>query len=227
MVSVPAKTPVTTPEEETVAWVGELLLHEPPVAASARVIVLPWHTAIGPEIMPAGEPIMESILMETAVPQILVTVYFTVSIPKDTPLKTPEEEMVANDVVLLLQAPPVTLSVKAMVKPNMTLVEPDMEPEFGNGLTVIGNVAMAALQLLVTVYDIIAEPAVTQAMLPPKTVATDVLELLQLPPDEVSVKVMVVPVQKAEAPVIVPADGCAKTLIGYAAVAAPQPFVTV
>jgi len=54
MLGVPAATPVTTPETEpTVAFVASLLLHTPPVVASARPTVVAVHSAVAP-VMAAG-----------------------------------------------------------------------------------------------------------------------------------------------------------------------------
>ena len=54
MLGVPAETPVTTPVvEPTLALVASLLLHNPPVVASANPIVDPVHTA-GAPVMAAG-----------------------------------------------------------------------------------------------------------------------------------------------------------------------------
>jgi hypothetical protein len=55
IVVVPAETPVTTPVLLIVATLVVLLLHTPPppvppVALSARVIVDPTHTSVGPVI---------------------------------------------------------------------------------------------------------------------------------------------------------------------------------
>lgn len=47
--------PVTTPDEvPMVAMVVILLLHVPPLAASLRVVVLPWHTLVIPVIAGGG-----------------------------------------------------------------------------------------------------------------------------------------------------------------------------
>ena len=55
--AVPAATPLTTPAEETVAIPVALLLHVPPVVASARAVVLPEQklTAVEGVILPAPE----------------------------------------------------------------------------------------------------------------------------------------------------------------------------
>lgn len=60
MVVMPAATPVTTPVDGfTVAMPGEVLDHVPPGVASFKVIVLPAHTAEGPEIGCSGFTVTE------------------------------------------------------------------------------------------------------------------------------------------------------------------------
>ena len=54
IISEPAETPVTMPEEEpTVATAVLLLLHTPPVTLSDKVMVEPIHTPERPVIVPA------------------------------------------------------------------------------------------------------------------------------------------------------------------------------
>lgn len=53
IVSTPAVTPVTIPEASTVATRVLVLLHTPPVTEPVTVMVLPAHTAVGPDIVPA------------------------------------------------------------------------------------------------------------------------------------------------------------------------------
>ena len=68
-----------------------------------------------------------------------------------------------------------------------------------------------------------AEPVATPNTIPDVfTEATEALLVLQLPPDTASVYVAVVPVQIADAPVMVPADGAAFTEIAFVTLAAPQ-----
>ena len=54
--AVPAETPVTTPEELTVAVAVELLLHVPPDILVVNPAVPPIHTLDGPVIESAGVP---------------------------------------------------------------------------------------------------------------------------------------------------------------------------
>jgi hypothetical protein len=53
MTGPPADTPVTIPELLPIsAMVGSLLVQVPPVVASLRVVVAPWHTLLTPVIDP-------------------------------------------------------------------------------------------------------------------------------------------------------------------------------
>ena len=55
MTEVPAETPVTTPEELTVARVGVTLLQVPPAMLLARVVVPPVQIEVAPLTTPAYE----------------------------------------------------------------------------------------------------------------------------------------------------------------------------
>ncbi len=75
MNTVPAATPVTTPDEFIVAMLVALLYHEPPVPVELRVVVLPVHTVAVPEIVPAnGNGLTVTIFVATPVPHAAVTV---------------------------------------------------------------------------------------------------------------------------------------------------------
>lgn len=55
IVTVPTATPVTTPEDDTVAIEGSLDVHTPgAVAALVKVILLPTHTDVGPSTAPGS-----------------------------------------------------------------------------------------------------------------------------------------------------------------------------
>jgi len=53
MVAIPVAIPDTCPEELTVAIVGELLPHVPPLILLLKLIGKPTQTAEAPEIVPA------------------------------------------------------------------------------------------------------------------------------------------------------------------------------
>ncbi len=73
MVAVPAVIPVTTPAVTDALLL--LLVHAPPLAASVSVIVAPSHTLLLPVTVPAfGAGLTVTMLVATAVPQLLVTV---------------------------------------------------------------------------------------------------------------------------------------------------------
>ena len=54
------------------------------------------------------------------------------------PVNTPDASMVPTAVLLLLHVPPLTLLDSADVRPVQRLVEPEMVPAAGAGLTVTG-----------------------------------------------------------------------------------------
>jgi hypothetical protein len=75
MIVVPADTPVTVPEELTVAIAVSVLLHAPPGAASLSDVVDSAHTVAVPAMLPAtGNAFTVTNVVATAVPQLFVTV---------------------------------------------------------------------------------------------------------------------------------------------------------
>ena len=73
--TVPPATPLTIPDELTVALAVLLLLHVPPAVASLNVVVAPLHTDAVPVIVPAvGAALTVTTLVATAAPQLLITV---------------------------------------------------------------------------------------------------------------------------------------------------------
>ena len=69
-------------------------------------------------------------------------------------------------------------------------------------------------------------PALTPKTVPALTVATDILPLLQVPPDTLEDKVIEVPAQTLSTPVIAPANGSGLIVIGYKTVVVPHVLVT-
>ena len=63
-----------------------------------------------------------------------------VMLPAATPVTTPVPEIVALEGLLLLHVPPEVASASVVVKPSHTLAVPVIAA--GNGLTVIGKVAL-------------------------------------------------------------------------------------
>lgn len=106
-----------------------------------RAMVDETHTADGPVIVPAvGRALMANIFDEMAVPQLLLTVYWMVSVPDEMAVTRPELETVALAFVAL-QVPAVALTLKLLVAPTHNELRPVIVPAFGAGLTV--SVAMA------------------------------------------------------------------------------------
>jgi hypothetical protein len=132
---MPAETPVTTPETETVAS-ALLLLHTPVPDPSVNVMVDPTHTLEDPEMLPAlGNAFTLIVFVAIAVPHTLVTAYPMVSRPAVTPVITgPVAEAEEFE---LLHVPPVTLSVKVTEDPVQTPDAPEITPGLGKGFTVM------------------------------------------------------------------------------------------
>ena len=76
MVAEPAVTPVTTPEASIVATPVALLLHVPPLVASASVVVADVHTVVVPVIDAgvAGKGLIVTVVATDVLPQLLETV---------------------------------------------------------------------------------------------------------------------------------------------------------
>ena len=72
IVSVPAATPVASPELLMVANDVELLLHVPPDTVLVYVVAAPTASVAAPEITPADSVLTETALVVDAVPQLLV-----------------------------------------------------------------------------------------------------------------------------------------------------------
>ena len=134
--------------------------------------------------------------------------------PAATPVTTPNGDTVAIAFAELLQTPPEAVSDNEITAPAQTLSTPAIDPASGCGLTTTLTVAVADPQLNdVTVYDMVALPAIKPVTMPvPLTVAMPGAELTQAPPAAVSDNVMAAPTQTLSAPVIVPAIGSGLTV---------------
>ncbi len=129
-------------------------------------------------------------------------------------------------VLVLLHNPPATLSVNIIDEVTHTLDAPVMLLVFGAGFTIMACIAVAGPHELVTVYLIVSNPPETPVTIPPITVALALL-LLQVPPVTLSVNVMDDPTHTPEGPDIIPSSGSGFTVMGFVAVAVPQPLITV
>ena len=155
IVVLPVETPVTTPLEFTVATVVPRLLHTPPASPLLpKLIVEPVHTDDKPLIVPALA--IEFIITGYVTfeePQLLLTLYFTVTEPAVTPVTIPPEVMVAEPVPLVIDhVPPAVASVNAGVDaPAHTLAAPPpIVATAGTSFTVKEAVTVVVPQSLLT-----------------------------------------------------------------------------
>jgi hypothetical protein len=140
IVVLPAATPVTTPELDTVAVDGIDETHGFEVAAVAlpvNAMVAPTHTALFPVIVGLEFTVINAL---TAQPRLLV--YVIVEVPTETAVTSPVNEMVATEVLpdthgLVVAAVPDPVSCE--VKPTHIEVVPDI---VGLALTVTVVVAL-------------------------------------------------------------------------------------
>lgn len=136
MVSVPALTPVTIPDNEpTVATAMVLPDHVPP-PASESVSLASAHTLSEPDML-SGSGLT---LTNTVAAQPEPIVYEICVVPANMPVSTPVEPMVATPGALLLQAPPEVPSVSETVLPAHNAAGPAMDD--GDTCTVTAAVAI-------------------------------------------------------------------------------------
>jgi hypothetical protein len=64
MVAVPGDAPVIFPPASTLTIAVLLLLHAPPLMASLRAVVAPWHTCVVPVIADGVGLMVTVVLME-------------------------------------------------------------------------------------------------------------------------------------------------------------------
>jgi hypothetical protein len=187
------------------------------------------HTIAGPEITPAEGAALTVILrVAVTAPQLPVTVYDIVAVPAATPVATPDALMVATHAGEALQVPPITEEANGVDAPAHTALLPVIVPADEPVLTVMIWVAVAAPQLPVTVYDIVAVPAETPDATPDELiVATDGEAELHTPPPTVLLNTVYEPTHIVEPPVIDPALAAGLTVITWATLAVPQLPVTV
>ncbi len=122
------------------------------------------------------------------------------------------------------------VSDNRVVVPWQSVKVPVIAPTPGSAFTVTSDVVDAVQpDELTTVYVMLAVPAETPVTIPVvPTVATDVLPLVQAPPEVVLDKVVTPPTQTLNVPDIEPTDGSALTVTTFVTNAAhPKLFVTV
>jgi hypothetical protein len=113
--AVPIPTPVTTPDELTVAMEELLLLQTPPLTLDVNVVVPPTQIEEVPVITGVAST------KRGYVTKLVPTVYVTVTKPLDMPVTTPVEVIVATAVLLVLQVPPGVASCTVVEDPTQIL----------------------------------------------------------------------------------------------------------
>lgn len=139
------------------------------------------------------------------------------AVPPPMPVTTADEDPIALTVataaLLLLQVPPDIVSVNVSDVPWQMVVTPVIKPGEGILFTVTVTVVNAVPQVPVTEYVIVVVPVSMPVTTPAEViVATEVLLLLQLPPDTVAPSVVVVPTHAVVTPVMLPASVDGKTV---------------
>ena len=182
------------------ATVVLLLVQVPPGAASLSPVTDPIQILVFPAIGP-GAPVTATVAVEKQ--PVVNTLYVIMAMPTDTPVTTPEGDIVATVVVLLLQIPPPVEQLNAEVVAMHNPVAPVMAA--GDVFTVT---AVVILHPVDNIYVIVAVPADIPLTMPVvrATAATDVLLLVQVPPPA-SLSAVVVPEQSFVTPEINPGVG--------------------
>jgi hypothetical protein len=141
MVARPIATPVTNPPT-TEATVALLVPQLPPVIVGISVVVAPRQTLVVPD-KPNDDSKGSTATTKAAtdVPQVLVAVYLTVSIPAVMAVKRPALLTVAMAGNTVDQVPPVPVTLSVSSPPAQTVARPVMVPAKGALLTLIGKIA--------------------------------------------------------------------------------------
>jgi len=128
---VPVFTPVTMPVEvPTVAMIGLLLLHVPPVVASVRAVELATHVVAVPAIAVGNGLTVTVFVTLQPAPGVYVITAVPVAIPVTIPVAGPTDAFVLP----VLHVPPVTGSLSVVVAPIQTVAVPVIGE--GNGFAV-------------------------------------------------------------------------------------------
>ena len=131
--------------------------------------------------------------------------------PLDTPQVRPvDEPTVATAASLLLQTPPLTALVRVIQEPTHIPEPPRIGP--GPGVTVSVRVTEQPVPIEYVTVTVPVVIAVTTPEVEP-IAATDGLLLLQFPPADELLNVVVAPTQRLVAPVIGPGGGLTVTVI--------------
>jgi len=179
-VAEPADTPVTTPAFVTVATVGSLLTHVPPVVGD-KAVVAPIQMLLEPVMLTTGIALIVTVPVGAEIQPVAVCVKVKVAVPAETPVTTPALVTVATAGLLLAQVPPVA-GDKVVVCATQMLLAPVMLT-VGSAFTVTGKVGTDTQPVMELVKVKVAEPALTPVTIPLfDTVATAGLLLTHVPP---------------------------------------------
>ena len=122
ILAVPVDTPVTDPEAFTVATKVALLDHEaPPGVASDKMVTPPVHTVVFPVIATGAVLTLIEVVVKQPVPRVYVIVAGPAEMPVTFP--DPSSEIL---VLVVLQIPPATKSLREVVSPAHTVGAPPM-----------------------------------------------------------------------------------------------------
>ena len=161
-------------------------------------------------------------------PQLLPTIYQTVSVPPDSPVNNPALPIAASAELLLIHKPPAMVLIKVAVSALHKVSMPEIIPAYGRGFTVTAFWAVSMLHTLLTTYKTVSVPAESPANTPVvPTDATDPETLCQLPPTELSLSVIAEPAHTESVPVMWPALGREVTVMMCVLLAVPQAVVTI
>jgi hypothetical protein len=193
-------------DEPMVATAVLLLVHVPPVVASASVAVAPTQADVGPVM---GENAFT--VSTTEVKQPPGSVYVIVGVPGAMPPSRPDADpMVPCAVLLLVQVPPEVASESIVVWPTQT----DGAPVIAAGEALTVNEAVL-MHPAVVVYVIVTTPGATPVTVPLllPTVAIVPSLLVHVPPRVASVSVRVEPAQTLNVPTTAAGSGFTVTTV--------------
>ena len=206
-----------------------IVVQVPPLPVELKVVTLPTQRAEVPVMVPAlGAAVTVITKVEEALaqPPVPLTVYVIVAVPAAVPVTTPALLIGAMLEEVEVQVPPLAVEVKVVTLPTQRAEVPVMVPALGAAVTVITKVeeALAQPPVPLTVYVIVAVPAAVPVTTPALLIGAMLEEVeVQVPPLAVEVKVVTLPTQIAEVPVMVPALGAAVTVTANCAIASEQP----
>lgn len=151
MTDVPGLTLVITPVDALiVATLGLALVHVPPVTVELNVVPAPRQAVVTPLNTPASDvPTTVTVLVSiaSAHPPIPTTLYVITDVPDVKPVIKPvAPSIVATLGLALVQVPPETVELNAVVNPAHTVVVPLKVPVLGPALTVTVLVAVTSEQ---------------------------------------------------------------------------------